>query len=118
MVYEYASKVQATTLTYFFSNQLVFMYTFGVIFIVTTFMILFFINEESMKSIDENSQEKQEETNLNLFKTYKMMWKMLNLARVRELAFILLTSRVSIQNSIRIIKVDILKNSSNYKYFR
>lgn len=69
-----------------------FMYSFGVIFIVTTFMILFLINENHLKSAD--FEMSKTDKHLGFFSTYKMIWKIINLKRVQQLAFILLTSRI------------------------
>lgn len=69
------------------------MYSFGVIFIVTTFIILFFIDENKMKSSDFNEKE-DEKKRLGFFATYSCIWKMLCNTRVKQLAFVLLTSRV------------------------
>jgi hypothetical protein len=72
------------------------MYSFGCIFIFTTFLILFFVNENSIKSkSSDESKEEVDEKRLDLFSTYVMIWKMLGLIRVRELAWVLLTSRVA-----------------------
>lgn len=69
-----------------------FMYGFGAVFTFTTFVLIFLVKEENLKSVDNIETEDQK--HLHLLKTYKTIWKMISLPRVKELAFILLTSRI------------------------
>lgn len=57
---------------------------FGVIYLVTTTIILFFKHENH-----ENENEEY-----NLYDSYKVVWKIACLKPIRKLAFILFTIRV------------------------
>ena len=69
------------------------MVSYGFIFLVTTFMILVFIDEKKIRSSDFNENE-SESKYLGIFDTYKMILKMLGNKRVQQFAFVVLTSRV------------------------
>lgn len=87
------------------------MYFFGAIFIVTTFLILFFIDENKMKSSDLNEKE-EERKRLGFFETYSCIWKMLSNTRVKQLAFVLLTSRVGFVIQV----LEYLRDKCGYLY--
>jgi PAT family acetyl-CoA transporter-like MFS transporter 1 len=61
---------------------------FGVVFIVTTTLILIFKHEKcsESKEIIENK--------LDFRETYRVVWKILNISCVKKLAIIIFTSKV------------------------
>lgn len=65
------------------------MYTFGTVFLVTAFLIMF-VKENELKSVDVEDSE-----HLNLCSTYHMIWKMLHLAPVRKIGLVVMTCKVS-----------------------
>lgn len=65
-----------------------FMYTFGTVFLVTAFLIMF-VKENELKSVDVEDSE-----HLNLCSTYHMIWKMLHLAPVRKIGLVVMTCKI------------------------
>ncbi len=61
---------------------------FGVVFIVTTTLILIFKHEKSSES------QQIIENKLNFKDTYRLVWKILNISCVKKLAVIIFTSKV------------------------
>ena len=73
---------------------------FGVLFIVSTTLVLFFKKEEveAPQSLhDSNSEEECHEEEFSVKETYLQMWKIIWLMPVKKLILILLTVKV-IQN--------------------
>lgn len=66
-----------------------FMLTLGVLFLITTIFLIIFVNEDKFKSSNA-----EEEPSLNVFSTYKIMWKLLKLAPMRKLIPLLLTLKI------------------------
>ncbi len=71
------------------------MYFFGIVFIITTALIYWFKNEQSEASLQDD--ESEIETNLSLYGSYKIIWKLLCMRSVREFCLIFLTARVSLK---------------------
>lgn len=67
------------------------MYYFGIIFLVSTTLVLIFKKEEDTHT-DDNSLESK----LTVGQTYKLMWKILWLIPVKKMILILLTVKVRI----------------------
>lgn len=61
---------------------------FGVVFIVTTSLVLL------LKKEKESDPSESIEDNLTLGQTYKLVWQIINLPGVRKLAIFLLTCKV------------------------
>lgn len=59
------------------------MYSIGILFFVTSIILLIFKKEES-----------QDTDRLSLYESYKVIWKLLNLKPIQKTALILLTIKV------------------------
>ncbi len=72
------------------------MYLFGIIFIVTSFFILFFKKEKANK-IEENSKNEliTATAGLSMLETYKILYNICKIKSMKMFAIILLTSEVS-----------------------
>lgn len=99
------------------------MLVFGVIFFVTTILILFFKNENDTSTLcflfkksdsqqsgtnkyEENEIEDFAHEKLNLIKTYKTIIRIFTLIPIRKLTFILLTIKIAFTvNSVQFLKL-------------
>jgi PAT family acetyl-CoA transporter-like MFS transporter 1 len=63
---------------------------FGIAFIVTTTLILFFKKEKKHLDHYESYEDK-----LTLKETYKIVWRILNLKSIKKLMFILVTCKIA-----------------------
>ena len=66
---------------------------FGIVFIITTTLILVYKHEKSTDNWHEDSENSHKEA-LTFKDTYKLVWKILNIGCVKKLAFIIFTSKV------------------------
>jgi hypothetical protein len=72
------------------------MYLFGIIFIVTSFFILFFKKEKANKIEENNKNELITATaGLSMLETYKILYNICKIKSMKMLALILLTVKVS-----------------------
>ena len=72
---------------------------FGILFIVSTTLVLFFKKEEAEAPQilhDSNSQDESQEEEFSVKETYFQMWKIIWLMPVKKLILILLTVKVII----------------------
>lgn len=67
------------------------MYFFGIVFLVSTTLVLIFKKEE-----DTHTNENSLESKLTVRQTYNLMWKILWLVPVKKMILILLTVKVEI----------------------
>lgn len=65
------------------------MYFFGIVFLVSTTLVLLFKKEE-----DTHTNENSLESKLTVGQTYKLMWKILWLVPVKKMILILMTVKV------------------------
>ncbi|CAF0971281.1 unnamed protein product [Brachionus calyciflorus] len=71
-----------------------FMYFFGLVFLVSTTLVLIFKKEEESDSEFESKKEVSLEENLTVTQTYKLMWKILWLVPVKKMILILMTVKI------------------------
>ncbi len=74
------------------------MYFFGAIFIATTVFILIFKKEKSNKVVVGKDRDSKEDANanLNMMKTYKVLFSLFKIRSIRWLAIVLLTVKIGI----------------------
>lgn len=78
------------------------MYLFGIVFIVSTTLVLFFKKEKDDQNTSEsekqplNKKDISLEENLTVSQTYKLMWKILWLGPIQKMILILMTVKVNI----------------------
>jgi hypothetical protein len=72
------------------------MHFFGFVFIITTTLIMLFKKESDFNEKDstETIENESVESQLSIFSTYKLMWKLSWLTPVKQLVIILLTYNV------------------------
>ncbi len=68
------------------------MHLLGFIFIFSTTMVMVFKKEEPEE--EKHGSEGEEHKNLSILDTYKLMWKLLYISPIRQLALILITIKV------------------------
>lgn len=66
---------------------------FGVIFIISTTLVLIFKKEDIRKDKDEHHEESLEE-NLSVKQTYRLMWKLVWLPPIKTMILIMMTVKV------------------------
>jgi PAT family acetyl-CoA transporter-like MFS transporter 1 len=77
----------------------VFMYVFGVVFLVTAILVFFFKNEHSRNNLEEIAKDETLDTSqakkMSLFSAYKIIYKLFKLRSVRLLLLTLFTANVT-----------------------
>lgn len=66
---------------------------FGVIFIISTTLVLILKKEDNRKDKDEHHEESLEE-NLSVKQTYRLMWKLVWLPPIKTMILIMMTVKV------------------------
>jgi hypothetical protein len=62
------------------------MYFFGSLFIITAILIFFFKPEQTQAALAENEGYVETEKEASLYESYKVVWRLLNLKSLQEVA--------------------------------